>query len=29
MKCNCGYVADRDYNAARNIKMEGLKMLPA
>ena len=26
-KCNCGLVIDRDYNAAINIKNEGLRIL--
>lgn len=25
--CNCGYQEDRDYNSAKNIKREGLRML--
>lgn len=29
LKCECGYTADRDYNAARNIKNEGLRLLTA
>ena len=26
-ECGCGFTADRDYNAAVNIKNEGLKVL--
>lgn len=26
-KCTCGYIADRDYNSAINIKNEGLRLL--
>ncbi|OPZ91886.1 MAG: putative transposase DNA-binding domain protein [Firmicutes bacterium ADurb.Bin419] len=26
-KCDCGYEADRDINACRNIKREGLSIL--
>ena len=27
--CDCGYSADRDYNSAKNIKREGLRLLTA
>ncbi|RGR94535.1 zinc ribbon domain-containing protein, partial [Heyndrickxia coagulans] len=26
-RCSCGYVADRDYNSAINIKNEGIRLL--
>ena len=29
LHCICGYTEDRDYNAAKNIKREGLKLLSA
>ena len=29
MRCECGYVLDRDHNAAKNIKAEGLRLLAA
>ncbi|MFJ8087632.1 zinc ribbon domain-containing protein [Lysinibacillus sp. NPDC095746] len=25
--CDCGFVADRDWNAAFNMKQEGLRLL--
>ena len=29
MRCDCGFVLDRDHNAALNIKNEGLRILRA
>ncbi|MDG4658048.1 zinc ribbon domain-containing protein, partial [Ectobacillus antri] len=26
-RCDCGFVADRDWNASINIKHEGLRLL--
>ncbi|MED0706213.1 zinc ribbon domain-containing protein, partial [Aneurinibacillus aneurinilyticus] len=26
-RCDCGFVADRDWNASINIKNEGLRLL--